>query len=68
VLVPVQGIVKEFLSAFKEYPPRAKAASFTVNQALEKPQDAFGYLSIESERSQWFLPWLVLVIGRECYH
>ena len=34
-LVPVQGIVGDFLETFKEYPPRAKAASFTVDQALE---------------------------------
>jgi hypothetical protein len=31
----VQGIVGEFLQTFKEYPPRAKAASFTVDEALE---------------------------------
>jgi arylsulfatase len=34
-LVPVQGIVGTFLQSFKAYPPRAKAASFTVDQALE---------------------------------
>jgi hypothetical protein len=34
-LVPVQTIVGEFLQTFKEYPPRAAAASFTVDQALE---------------------------------
>jgi arylsulfatase len=34
-LVPVQGIVGKFLQTFKAYPPRAKAASFTVDQALE---------------------------------
>ena len=26
----------EFLATFKEFPPRQKAASFTIDQALEK--------------------------------
>jgi arylsulfatase A-like enzyme len=34
-LVPIQSKVGEFIETFKEYPPRAKAASFTVDQALE---------------------------------
>jgi arylsulfatase A-like enzyme len=41
-LVPIQGKVGEFLSTFKAYPPRAKAASFTVDQALETLQKAHG--------------------------
>jgi len=41
-LVSVQGIVGEFLGTFKAYPPRAKAASFTINQALEKLQAGQG--------------------------
>jgi arylsulfatase len=41
-LVPVQGIVGEFLQTFKKYPPRAKAASFTVGQALKKLQEGHG--------------------------
>jgi len=41
-LVPVQGIVGKFLATFKEYPPRAKAASFTVDQALETLQKGHG--------------------------
>jgi arylsulfatase len=41
-LVPVQGIVGKFLSTFKDYPPRAKAASFSINQALEKLQSGQG--------------------------
>ena len=35
-LVPVQGIVGEFLGTYKKYPPRAKAASFTINQVMQK--------------------------------
>jgi arylsulfatase len=41
-LVPVQGIVGKFLQTFKKYPPRAKAASFTVDQALRKLQEGHG--------------------------
>jgi Sulfatase len=35
-LLASQGIVTEFLKTFKEFPPRQKAASFTIDQALEK--------------------------------
>ncbi|MFQ4135948.1 arylsulfatase [Nodosilinea sp. PGN35] len=38
LLVPAQGKVADFLSTFKQYPPRQKAASFTVDQALEQLQ------------------------------
>ena len=36
-----QPIVAEFLKTFKEFPPRAKAASFSIDQAMEKlmPKD-----------------------------
>jgi arylsulfatase len=36
VLVPVQGLVAKWLASFKEFPPRAKAASFTVGDVMEK--------------------------------
>lgn len=42
VLAPVQEIVGDFLTTFKEYPPRQKAASFTIDQVLETLQDAHG--------------------------
>ncbi|MEB3266704.1 MAG: arylsulfatase, partial [Cyanobacteriota bacterium] len=35
-LVPAQTIVAEFLATFREFPPRQKAASFSVQQVLEK--------------------------------
>jgi arylsulfatase len=35
-----QALVGRFLSTFKEFPPRQKAASFTIDQALEKMNDA----------------------------
>jgi len=34
--VPTQTIVGEFLATFREFPPRQKAASFTVDQVMEK--------------------------------
>jgi arylsulfatase A-like enzyme len=36
LVVPAQGIVGEFLQTFAEFPPRQKAASFTIDQVLEK--------------------------------
>ena len=39
LLVPAQGIVGDFLGTFQEFPPRQKAASFTVDQAMEKLQE-----------------------------
>jgi arylsulfatase len=40
LLVPAQIIVAEFLKTFKDFPPRQKAASFSVDQALEKARQA----------------------------
>jgi arylsulfatase len=34
--VPAQAGVAEFLATFKEFPPRQKAASFSLDQVLEK--------------------------------
>jgi arylsulfatase len=42
LLVPAQDKVAEFLATFKEYPPRQKAASFTIDQVLQKMQKAHG--------------------------
>src|SRR5262252_4701342 len=36
LFVPAQQIVSQFLATFKEFPPRQKAASFTVDQVLEQ--------------------------------
>ena len=36
LLVPAQSYVGQFLATFKEYPPRQKAASFTLDQVMEK--------------------------------
>ena len=34
--VPAQDIVGKFLGTFKDYPPRQKAASFTIDQVMQK--------------------------------
>jgi arylsulfatase len=36
LLVPAQAIVGEFLATFEEFPPRQKAASFGVDQVMDK--------------------------------
>ena len=36
LLVPAQNYVGQFLMTFKEYPPRQKAASFSLDQVIEK--------------------------------
>lgn len=36
LLVPAQAFVGKFLSTFREYPPRQKAASFSLDQVMEK--------------------------------
>ena len=42
ILVPAQAGVAEFLQTFHEFPPRQKAASFGVDQVIEKMMDAAG--------------------------
>jgi arylsulfatase len=42
LLVPAQGIVAQFLQTFKEFPPRMKAPSFSIDQVLEKLQTQSG--------------------------
>jgi arylsulfatase len=41
-LVPAQAYVGEFLQTFVDFPPRQKAASFNLDQAMEKLQSAGG--------------------------
>jgi arylsulfatase len=36
LILAAQAIVAEFLATFAEFPPRQKAPSFTIDQALEK--------------------------------
>lgn len=38
LLVPAQDYVAQFMSTFKKFPPRQKAASFSLDQVMEKLQ------------------------------
>lgn len=42
LLVPAQEYVAEFLATFQEYPPRQKAASFSLDQVMEKMKAGLG--------------------------
>ena len=42
LIVPAQHIVGQFLGTFKEYPPRQKAASFTIDEVLQTLQQGGG--------------------------
>jgi arylsulfatase len=42
IILAAQSIVAEFLGTFQEFPPRQKAASFTIDQALAKMNEAAG--------------------------
>jgi arylsulfatase len=39
LLVPAQTYVAQFLETFREYPPRQKAASFSLDQVIEKMKE-----------------------------
>ncbi|TPM94834.1 arylsulfatase [Mesorhizobium sp. B2-1-3A] len=41
IIMAAQAVVQPFLATFKDYPPRQKAASFTLDQALEKMAASF---------------------------
>ena len=36
VLVPAQALVAQHLESFKQFPPRQRPGSFSVEQAMEK--------------------------------
>ena len=42
LLVPAQQYVGGFLATFKDYPPRQKAASFSLDQVMEKLKSPAG--------------------------
>jgi len=42
LLVPAQAFVGEFLATFKEYPQRQKAASFNLDDVMEKMKESHG--------------------------
>jgi hypothetical protein len=39
-VLAAMGIVTQFLETFKEFPPAQRAASFTIDQVVEKLQTA----------------------------
>lgn len=41
VIMAAQNIVAEFIQTFEEFPPRQRAATFTIDQAMEKLQAAY---------------------------
>jgi arylsulfatase A-like enzyme len=42
MLMGAQALVADFLQTFKEFPPRQRAATFTIDQAMEKMETAMG--------------------------
>jgi len=40
LVMAASSVVEDFLKTFKEFPPRQKAASFTIDQAMEKMEAA----------------------------
>jgi hypothetical protein len=42
LLVPAQDYVGQFLMTFKDYPPRQKAASFNLDEVMQKIQESGG--------------------------
>jgi arylsulfatase len=43
LLVPAQAYVGQFMATFKDYPPRQKAASFSLEKVMEKLMDPGGH-------------------------
>ncbi|UTW62415.1 arylsulfatase [bacterium SCSIO 12741] len=41
--IPAQAYVADFLSSFKEFPPRQKAASFSIDQVIEKMEEGYAH-------------------------
>jgi arylsulfatase len=42
LLIPAQKVVGDFLATFREFPPRQKAASFTIDQVMAKLEAGLG--------------------------
>ena len=42
LLVPAQAYVGKFLATFKEYPPRQKAASFSLDKVMQQLSEGAG--------------------------
>ena len=46
----------KFLATFKDYPPRQKAASFSLDEVLDKLQTGAGSKSLKKESTQGSSP------------
>ena len=42
LMLPAQAQVGEFLASFRKYPPRQAAASFTIDQVMERLTSSIG--------------------------
>jgi hypothetical protein len=42
IVYPAQGFAADFMSTFREFPPAQHAASFTIDQAMDKMTEATG--------------------------
>jgi hypothetical protein len=42
LLVPAQALVQQFIETFKDFPPRQKPSSFSVDQVMEQMSRAHG--------------------------
>ncbi len=42
MIMAAQGLIARFLATFKDFPPRQHAASFTIDQVMEKMERAIG--------------------------
>lgn len=42
IVFAASAVTGEFLKTFKDFPPRQRAASFTIDQAMEKLKQGFG--------------------------
>ena len=40
LVVPAQALVAQFIATFKEFPPRQKPSSFSVDQVMDTMQQA----------------------------
>lgn len=41
MIMAAQAVIQPFLDSFAEFPPRQKAATFTIDQALQKMAESF---------------------------
>src|SRR5262245_16865788 len=65
LIVPAQAVVARYIESFKEFLPRAKAASFTVSDVMEKIQRRRPLMT-QTGHSHCSRLAKAIVIGRRC--